>query len=564
MAAGQRPAAPDLQLPLTLLLRYLFFLSRRPVSASNSEFLNRRIAGLRSLVGLLRNRDDRELEQVAEQLDELTPANLFRLGPAIRGLVKDRLREELPRDVLLRQSPPPPRFWSGVRRICVLFGAAIGIGDEVICFPIPACLRRLAPQAHITVSSAYTGLWSGVSGPDSATHYASLRELAAELRAGSAAHDLILLVDFESPGLIAAMCEEPAIDRYGELSLGGRTLSLLDARSREIYQMSGQMSGQMIGMDAYCTGYYACLDRMMAWMGVTGQLPERRKLVTRPAKDTPAREFTILVSPFTSKGDPAERYWSSLLTNLVPAELPGRVRIAIDTGATPASESFAMALCRSIRRQEHPDVRCQVMRSEVGRSVPVAEFLMQLGSADMVITADSFPAHAAALFDCLTVVIAGRGLENWRAPIRRGFYLPGEAPAALARGAIRELLGEYGAEPSSRPARFGPADTRELERLIQAAAEVSDGLACAAGWMVLITTWNEFAVALSAAAASLDGWPAHFDLLFADREYLSLFTPVTWPDSAETRQHLAARWDEWKRSNLRSYLELKQRAGGLA
>lgn len=556
MAAGQSPVAPDLQLPLTLLLRYLFFLSRRPVSASNSGFLNRRIAGLQSLDGFLRNRDDRDLNQVAEQLEALTPASLFRLAPTIRSLLKDRLREDLPPDVLVHPLPPPPSFWKGLRRITVIYGPAIGIGDEMICFPIPACLRLLAPEAQITVFSAYADLWTRVDGPDLVKHYTSLREMVTELRAPRDANDLILLVDFESPGLIAAMCEGPAVERYAELSLGARTLSLLDASSLEIYQMTG--------MEACSVGYYTCLDRMMAWMGVTRPLPDRRGLLKKAGREGRASEFTILVSPFTSKGDPSERYWSSLLTDIIPAEFPGRVRIRLDTGATPASESFAVALCRSIRRQEHPDVQCEVMRAETGRNVPVAGFLTQLSGADMAITADSFPAHAATFFDCLTVVIAGRGAENWRAPIHRGFYLPAEAPAALTRDAIRAMIREHGAEPRSRPAGFGPGETREMERLRLAAARVSDVSARDASWSELATSWNEFAGALSAAAMALEGWPAHFDLLFGDRDYTRLIAPVRWLDSAETRLHLAARFDEWRSSNLRSYLDLSPRKEGRA
>jgi len=556
MAAGRSPIAPDLQLPLTLLLRYLFFLSRRPVSASNSGFLSRRIAGLQSLGSFLRNRDDRDLNQVAEQLEELTPASLFRLAPTIRSLLKDRLREDLPPDVLVRPSPPPPSFWKGIRRITVIYGPAIGIGDEMICFPIPACLRQLAPEARIAVSSAYADLWTRVNGPEMVKHYTSLREIVAELRAPRDANDLILLVDFESPGLVAAICKEPAVGRYAELSLGARTFSLLDASSREIYQMAGT--------EAYYIGYYTCLDRMMAWMGVTRPLPDRRGLLKKTGREARADEFTILVSPFTSKGDPSERYWSSLLANIIPAELPGRVRLRLDTGATPASESFAVALCRSIRRQEHPDVRCEIMRAETGRNIPVAEFLSQLAGADMVITADSFPAHAAALFDCLTVVIAGRGAENWRAPIQRGFYLPAEAPAALTRDAIRAMIREYCTEPRSRPAGFGPGERHEMERLRLAAARVSDALARDAAWSELLASWNEFAAALSAAAMLLEGWPGHFDLLFGDRDYTRLIAPVRWPDSAETRLHLAARFDEWRSSNLRSYLDLSPRKEGRA
>src|SRR5262245_32746297 len=116
MPLPPRALDPDLLLPVTLLTRYLFFLLRRPVSSSNSHFLARRLAGLRSLGTLLAGRDPR-LVPALSLLERITPASFGRLGPDLQRLLLPLLPPELPPGAVLSRRPPGEAFFQDVRKV---------------------------------------------------------------------------------------------------------------------------------------------------------------------------------------------------------------------------------------------------------------------------------------------------------------------------------------------------------------------------------------------------------------------------------------------------------------
>src|SRR4051812_34269087 len=91
---------PDALLPATLLARYLFFLSRRPVSQSNSHFRTARLAALQALARSTRGKGDEEFEQAIESICALTPTNLFRAASAIEEQLGPYVRRNLPNDLV--------------------------------------------------------------------------------------------------------------------------------------------------------------------------------------------------------------------------------------------------------------------------------------------------------------------------------------------------------------------------------------------------------------------------------------------------------------------------------
>src|SRR5262249_32169915 len=141
-------------------------------------------------------------------------------------------------------------------------------------------------------------------------------------------------------------------------------------------------------------------------------------------------DFVILAGPFTSKEEPSERYWSELLTGLVPPELDRPVRLVVDSGPTPATASFAAALARAARGQEHPRVRLEVARGGRGGRPTLGETIDGVCAADVVVAADSFLAHVAPLFGVPALIVAREGLEDWRVPSGRNFYFRAEDPVA--------------------------------------------------------------------------------------------------------------------------------------
>jgi hypothetical protein len=535
MFPTEQGQAPDLLLPLTLLSRYLFFLGRRPISTSNTGFLTKRIHALQTLVPLLQNRDDQQLDAIASRLVELTPANLFRHSSAIQHALKKRVAKNLPRDIVVGRECPPQDFWRPIRRCLLVLAPGIGIGDEIITFAIPSCLHRLVPDMEITVLSMYPGLWDGIAHIKTVLNYHTAAELVSALR-NSGDYDLVFLADFEPPGLMPAICGEPAVTRYMELSLGTRSLSCLDNTCRELFQMPV--------LESYNVNFYECLHHMMSWLGVPGRLPHRHSLdgTFRAVRDVP-KNFVIVVSPFTSKEDPSERYWSQLLAGMLPAEISRPVRIMIDTGASSASESFAVALSRSARTQ-HPNVNCQVARCRTGRNVPLDEMMCCFRSAD--------PAHAAPLFGCLTLVIASKGVENWRVPSPASFYLPMEASAARVAATIRAILREFAPTPHNKCA-FTPRSSRECLRLRQVSLDVEEALQSQTSWSELHTLWNRFSGCYAELLASLHHWPEPYSMLFSDQDYQKLWIPFPKRDTDLSRIHLQNRFRDWLSSNLHKY-----------
>ncbi len=219
----------ELVLPATLLSRYLFFLERRPVSAANAHYRSSRIAALQSLAPLF---DD---ERIAAPLRALTPSNLSLLAPELQRSVQPLLAWSTPRDLVATNDPPASAFWHDAQRLLVIYGPAIGIGDEIITSTLPRALRELAPHASIEVLTAYDGLWPRIAPEETARTYRDLSNLLTRLRGDGA--DSIVYVDFEPPGLVNAMAHESHARRFIELSLGTRSLTLLDHAARRLHQL---------------------------------------------------------------------------------------------------------------------------------------------------------------------------------------------------------------------------------------------------------------------------------------------------------------------------------------
>src|SRR5690242_8254796 len=106
--------------------------------------------------------------------------------------------------------------------------------------------------------------------------------------------------------------------------------------------------------------------------------------------------------------------------------------------------------------------------------------------AHAVICIDSFAAHAAPLFRCVTLVVGWAGLENWRIPGGPSFYFDRSAAVEAVASAMRHLLETVGA---------GPRLTRGQAALLDAAERLGDVLSsgeAAAPW-ALEDACNRFA-----------------------------------------------------------------------
>ncbi len=515
MPAGDRaprrlPAA--VQLPATLLARYLFFLGRRPISRSNQHYFASRLAGLQSLGPLLTEAGDPALEAAASELALLTPATFAHRAARLQALLAPLLAREPAPGVVVAASPPGDEFFAPVERATLIFGPAIGVGDEILCCGAARRLRARLPSARLTVLTAYDGLWQRMAAVDRADRYRHHAELVAAIRGDGPAGraDLVALFDFEKPDLLAAVGGEPAVQRYVELSVGGASAAAYDAGGGWLHRFTPPEGGER--------NHYARLEELLDWLcgappapgaeGATGSCTASRlaadatasgiatgatnsslapgttdssiavgprgsglaagamissltagftdsSVVAWPAlRSGRGERREILVSPFTSKQEPSLVYWSRLLVGLAapPAAADGgrgaeglaapwpRLLLRLDPGPNLATAAFAAALAQAVRTGSGTLADVEVLCAGGRRTSTLADVLAAIDSAEVVLTSDSFAAHAAPLAGCLTLVVAQPGLQEWRVPSPCSFYFEDALPLPAVAGAMRLLL----------------------------------------------------------------------------------------------------------------------------
>jgi hypothetical protein len=544
-------SAPNLA--SSILSSYLFFLLRRPVSASNSHYLARRIQGLKSLGPLLEISGNPGLKETAQTLAKLQPANFSRVARELQfRLTLENKELEVPPDYVVAAGQPSPDFLSNVRRVLLLTGPAIGIGDEIILFTLPRLIKAALPNTEIAVMSGYSELWDRVTGIDEKKHYATHRELLEALRGQSALgeFDLTILADFEKPGLAVPVCFEPAIGRYLELSLGAQCATAVDNRTRRIWTMSMPLEVRI--------NYYDVLDQMAEWLNLRPEICDRYSgIVRQQAKPSPD-PLRIFVSPFTSKYEPPVIFWSHVLSSLVPHRPLRPIEIVLDPGPNLTTERFSAAVVQSAAMRAAPGVRFTVAHRGESRTLSLEGVFAELESAHVVICADSFAAHAAPQFGCTTLVIAAAGLKNWRTPAEKSFYFDADQGAEELIAAMREVLDAAYGLVENRPAGrspFGPLCVQ-----LEEATEDLESAIRHTGLSDVNAARCNFLQAYQGLVQALPEWPQDFAGLFRDVDYQSAWRHAVlapWEeDDPELLRHFRAEVRKWQGTNLRKLLRL--------
>lgn len=539
-----RGLAADLHLPATLLARYLFFLSRRPISRSNQHYLARRLAGLQSLAPLLSGRGEPHLDRAAAELERLNPASFGHRVGALEALLAPGLLREPPPDVVVAGSPPGPGFLDPVRRATLILGPAIGVGDEILSFAAARWLRARLPGAEIAVLTAYRGLWERVPEVDRVDFYERFADLVEAIRGGSS--DLVVLLDFEKPDLAAAVAFEPGVERYVEISLGAGSAAAYEAGARWLHRT--EAAGPAL------KGYYSRLERLLGWLG--GE-PEAAAgscgaFFAGRLNGRPEGPVTLLVSPFTSKQEPSLVYWSRLAAGLVPASAAPRTRLRFDAGPNLATRRFAAALAEAVRAAAPAGLTVEVARGEAG----LAEALSEMERADAVVASDSFAAHAAPMLGRAALVVAQPGLADWRVPAPRSFYFEDTQPLPGIAAGMRQVLAAAGVFKDV-PRPWSPPAGR---RLVAATRAFRAGLSNGPG--ALTRCYEDLGQAVRGVVAGLGHWPRELEAVLADRPYAHLLPPLApgagedGRSEADLRLHLRGRFEEWENSNLHKYLAL--------
>lgn len=549
---SSRPATtlpPDCILPLSVLASYLFFLLRRPISGSNAHYLARRIHGLQSLAPLLDSTGVRDVTAIADSLASLQPANFARVARDLQfrlALVQQPL--PIPPDYVVSHRPPLEPLFARARRVLLLLGPAIGIGDEMILFPVPRWLREIGSDIEVTVMSGYPGLWERVNGVHQCRYYSTHREVVDALRGASGdAFDVVMLADFEKPGLISTLCREHGAPTYVELSLGGQYVATVDRRTGRIHALGLPLEARL--------NYYEALDWLLEWLGFGGRRADRYEATVRRDPAATATPFRVFVSPFTSKHEPSLIYWSRLLGSIGDCAVD-QIEFSVDAGVSLSTERFATALMRTAAAQSARTRRFVLAADAGSRTLGLPGVFRELERSALVLCADSYAAHAGPLFGCSTAVIARAGLENWRTPFERSFYFDLEQPLQDVAAAIRRLVERLAgaaapALPAAAAASLHVASTKLRRRLVEPAT------ASAPAWD---GEYAQFTELYSAVVRDLARWPAEYVGLLCDVNYERPWRPFSTGARDEDLDHLRVAFSRWENTNLRKVLALSAAA----
>ena len=543
---------PELKVPVVLLSRYLYFLSTRPISRSNTHYLQTRIHGLKSMSQFL---DAPEASASKKILATLAPGNLHEMAERLQLSLSPLSMTEVPRSYFAADKAPPADFVGAAGRILLLLGPGIGIGDEIVTFPLPRWLIAANPGAQITVLTAYADLWNSVGGVTRVAVYNDYHAIVRAMRGDSdlGLFDLVVFVDFENPQLYEAITYEQRVAKYAEISLGGRILVAVDNRQRRIYRLA---------MPTFSLrNVYDSVEWLARGLGACAEGVSRYGAATAGHSPVPDGPIVVFVSPFTSKYDPSPRYWSHLLTRLVTSDGARPLRFVLDAGPNLGTKRFSSEVTRAAAaRCTRSAASFEVAASAGTGGLSLAEVFAQLEQAHVILCADSFTAHAAALTDATSLVLATPGLEYWRVPHQRSFRFDAQAPLADVSAAMRLVLAHAGAGAPQDDGR--PVAGDEARQLVDCDQQLASDLAGEAGFTASLATFQRFAALRRAVAERAAGWPAGArELVRDDLDGAGLGglgaldgPPVPEQLHADGVLHIEDQWRQWRGSNLCKYL----------
>jgi hypothetical protein len=549
-------ALSDCQLPALVLSRYLFFLTRRPISKSNTHYVQQRINGLKSAGDLLPPGEDRRMQAIQRLLRGLTPQNILDWAERLQLNLLPIAQTVMDRNYIVADRMPPRDFFTSADRILLVLGPAIGIGDEIITFPLADGLKLLNPNAEITLLSGYTGLWEGRHKIDHCRQYQGLKEIIKALRGESqyGNFDLVVLVDFEYPELYQAISFEKKIPRYMELSLGAQVLVAVDNLQGWAYRE--------ILPTGYYDNYYDTFDFFLRKLNIPHDMEDRFNYSSSRNGASPDRPLHVYVSPFTSKYDPSPNYWSRLLAGLAPASPLREICFFLDPGPNATTKRFAMELLHSLSSQDNRQTTFEVAKAKHGPILTIGEVFEILDQTDIVICADSFTAHAAPSMGCTTLVVANAGVENWRVPCHSSYYFNLRSPLSEIIAAMSQIFSHFGIEPIHacyRPPIAEP-ETRLISIMEQLKSAFTEGEQAKTG--DLIELYTQFTQQVDPVLSRLSNWAPAAKALLMDYPYESAFRQI--PKGSQTLQDYGLDISHfihntylgWRNTNLFKYIHL--------
>jgi ADP-heptose:LPS heptosyltransferase len=550
---------------ISLLVTSRYHLTSRPMSYSNADWFRRLARQCDRLLAHLREEGWAALEPPVEAgLAGLDPMNdgieTWLVDPEARRAARRAWRVQY-HTCFAGLSQPWSRLapdealtlarWPTPRRILVTVGPNIGIGDQLILFPLVQALRARFPAALIESLSSHASLWELCPAVDRAVQAAddllaipvAARDLLAQERDA-----LVVFTEFASAPFYRNLEVVPGFDRFVYVDSGARCGRLVDQRRGAVRELEGDPEQSIF---EFCGAARHWLGLAAAGEPYGAAAAARWRPLRAPR--------VVYLNPFSSKDHAriSPLWWSRVLAE---AAAGGPIAATIFAGTNEECRRFARAIAAGLGGSG-----CTAaLHGE--RAVPsVGETITAAMHSDAVLGLDTFTGHLPMLCATRAVVVFfdGRGgsWDGWRSP-HAGVLdaCVTDEPEAVGR-LLRRLLFPPPPEVRRAAGRLHRL-TRWLERQIGAPrrppVRVDDLLVRIDALRRALAAWGRADPALAATFA--DAPPVLGESL---ERVLRGMSPATRLDEP-LRRHLLVPLRLWRQSNLCRYARLCAAASGFA
>jgi hypothetical protein len=310
--------------------------------------------------------------------------------------------------------------------INVIFGPALGLGDQIAFFFLLQRLRKYCSRSQLTIFTLYPNLWRHLL-PDvrEVTYRGSpLRPFDAfqrNHRKRKPTRELVLIADFDCFNLHARVIPKSSSRDILEISLGRQAAWYYRCGSPWI--RFEDFSQSQPSENNYCV-LSKMSERLMPQQGI---LTPWEAICSVPPTSMVAGKKVILLNPFTSKDYSLKSTdWYHLLRKiqtLVPKQISLKVKVF--PGLNEESRLHANEIVTLCRRGLK-SLRAEVLGAERGKLLTAYNAFLRLAevlrSVDVCLTVDTFTAHLAPLHGVTTVVVTHRNNRAFWVPSPWSFY----------------------------------------------------------------------------------------------------------------------------------------------
>jgi hypothetical protein len=342
----------------------------------------------------------------------------------------------------VRQKLSPLR--TNYHTINVIFGPALGLGDQIAFFFLLQRLRKYCSRSQLTIFTLYPNLWRHLL-PDArevAYRQSPLRPFEAlqrNYRMRRPTRELVLIADFDCFNLHARVIPKSSSRDILEISLGRQAVWCYHCDSPWI--RVEDFSQSQPSENNYCI-LSKISERLMPQQGVLSPWEAICGVPVSPMIDG---KKVILLNPFTSKDYSLKATdWYHLLKKiqtLVPKEMSLEVRVL--PGLNNESRLHANEIVTLCRRGLK-SLRAQVLGGEGGKPLTAynafARLAEVLRGVDICLTVDTFTAHLAPLHGVITVVVTHRNNRSFWVPSLWSFYCLMERMQSVLPPLLTSLL----------------------------------------------------------------------------------------------------------------------------